>query len=64
MSSDRPYRTGMPDEKIDSIFRDGAGKQWDAEVVDAFFAVRDQIRQAARDEAFAAAPLDATAWVN
>jgi HD-GYP domain-containing protein (c-di-GMP phosphodiesterase class II) len=64
MSSDRPYRTGMPDEKIDSIFRDGAGKQWDADVIDAFFAVRDQIRQAARDEAFAAAPLDATAWVN
>jgi putative nucleotidyltransferase with HDIG domain len=64
MSSDRPYRSGMPDERIDSIFRDGAGKQWDAEVVGAFFAVRDQIRQAARDEAFAAVPLDATAWVN
>ena len=31
MSSDRPYRKGMPDEKLDAILRDGAGKQWDPE---------------------------------
>ena len=45
MSSDRPYRQGMEDEKVDAIFREGAGKQWDAEVVNAFFAARDDIRR-------------------
>jgi len=47
MSSDRPYRKGMPDEKIDAIFRAGAGSQWDPEVVDAFFEIRDEIRRIA-----------------
>jgi HD-GYP domain-containing protein (c-di-GMP phosphodiesterase class II) len=44
MSSDRPYRKGMSDEKLDSILREGAGNQWDAKIVDAAFAVRDEIR--------------------
>ncbi len=44
MSSDRPYRRGMPDEKLDIIFREGAGKQWDARVIEAFFRVRDDAR--------------------
>jgi len=44
MSSDRPYRKGMDDDKLDSIFRAGAGKQWDPDVVEAFFAARDDIR--------------------
>jgi len=47
MSSDRPYRRGMPDEKLDAIFRAGAGSQWDAEVVDAFFDIRDEISRIA-----------------
>lgn len=45
MSSDRPYRKGMADSRLDEILRDGAGKQWDAEVVDAFFRVRAKIRE-------------------
>jgi len=45
MGSDRPYRKRMPDEKIDEIFRSGAGRQWDAQVVDAFFHARDDIRR-------------------
>jgi HD-GYP domain-containing protein (c-di-GMP phosphodiesterase class II) len=44
MSSDRPYRRGMPDEKLDDILRSGAGKQWDPDVIEALFRVRDQIR--------------------
>ncbi|MDQ2904321.1 MAG: HD-GYP domain-containing protein [Chloroflexota bacterium] len=36
MTSDRPYRKGMPVEKAASILSDGRGKQWDAEHVDAF----------------------------
>lgn len=45
MSSDRPYRKGMEDAKLDEIFRAGSGKQWDPDVVAAFFAARDDIRQ-------------------
>ena len=44
MGSDRPYRQGMPQEKIEAIFRAGAGRQWDPEVVEAFFRARDDIR--------------------
>jgi putative nucleotidyltransferase with HDIG domain len=45
MSSDRPYRKGMSDEKLDSILRDGAGKQWDPKIIDAAFQVRDELRR-------------------
>jgi putative nucleotidyltransferase with HDIG domain len=45
MSSDRPYRKGMDDAKLDSILRDGAGKQWDPAIVDAAFQVRDELRR-------------------
>ncbi|MFZ5829447.1 MAG: HD-GYP domain-containing protein [Planctomycetota bacterium] len=49
MGSDRPYRKAMPDEKIDAIFRAGAGRQWDPQVVDVLFRVRDEIREICRD---------------
>jgi len=45
MSSDRPYRRGIPDEKLDKILRNGAGQQWDAKVIDAVFQVRDELRK-------------------
>jgi putative nucleotidyltransferase with HDIG domain len=45
MCSDRPYRKGMSDEKLDSILRDGAGQQWDPTIVDAAFKVRDELRR-------------------
>ena len=48
MGSDRPYRQGMSDEKLDAILHDGAGKQWDASVVEAFFDARDEIREIAK----------------
>ncbi len=50
MGSDRPYRQGMSDEKLDAILRDGSGKQWDAQVVEAFFRARDAIREIARSK--------------
>ncbi|MEM9827240.1 MAG: HD domain-containing phosphohydrolase [Planctomycetota bacterium] len=34
MTSDRPYRTGMPIEKVIEIFKRGRGQQWAADVVD------------------------------
>ncbi|WP_258264214.1 HD-GYP domain-containing protein [Rossellomorea sp. SC111] len=36
MTSDRPYRKGMPYEKAFSILQEGKGTQWDKEFVDAF----------------------------
>jgi putative nucleotidyltransferase with HDIG domain len=50
MSSDRPYRKGMPDEKLDAILRDGAGKQWDPKIVEAVFQVRDELRQIGKED--------------
>jgi putative nucleotidyltransferase with HDIG domain len=45
MASDRPYRAGMSDDKLDAVIRKGSGQQWDAEIVDAFFRARDDIRE-------------------
>jgi putative nucleotidyltransferase with HDIG domain len=49
MGSNRPYRQGMADERIDEIFRAGAGQQWDPDVVAAFFRVRDDLRAIAHE---------------
>lgn len=38
MTSDRPYRAGMPREKAMAILREGRGRQWEAGIVDAFLA--------------------------
>ncbi|WP_417383797.1 HD-GYP domain-containing protein [Gimesia sp.] len=43
MGSDRPYRNGMPLERLENIFREGKGLQWDSDVVDAYFEIRDEI---------------------
>ncbi len=50
MSSDRPYRKGMVIQRVEEIFRAGAGKQWDPHVIDAFFKVRDDILEISRCE--------------
>lgn len=50
MASDRPYRTRMPNAKIDEIIRTGAGQQWDPTVVEAFFRARDDLRQIADEK--------------
>jgi putative nucleotidyltransferase with HDIG domain len=36
MTSDRPYRDGMPVEKALEILRNGSGKYWDPNLIDAF----------------------------
>lgn len=43
MGSDRPYRKGLPLERIEEILRDGAGKQWDRRVVEAYFEAHEDI---------------------
>jgi len=45
MGSDRPYRNGMPIETLEGILQRGAGQQWDARVIEAYFAVRDDIKR-------------------
>lgn len=50
MTSDRPYRKGMPQDKVNSIFRKGGGTQWDPQVVDAYFEVKDDIAEISRRE--------------
>jgi len=45
MASDRPYRNGMPLERIETIFRDNVGPQWDPQVITAYFAARVRIRK-------------------
>jgi putative nucleotidyltransferase with HDIG domain len=51
MSSDRPYRDGMSMEKIKEILRNGAGKQWDPDVIDAFFSASDDIYKIIQNQA-------------
>ena len=36
MTSDRPYRAGMPINKAAQILREGRGQQWEPMIVDAF----------------------------
>ena len=45
MSSDRPYRKGLPLQKIEKIFNHGSGQQWDARVIRAYFASSDDIQR-------------------
>ena len=42
MTSDRPYRAGMPQEEALYVLRNGAGAQWDAAVVDALLHLIDR----------------------
>ena len=49
MGSDRPYRNGMPLERLEAILKEGRGTQWDAEIIDAYFACRDDIREICHD---------------
>lgn len=46
MTSARPYRSAMSVEKAISILTDGAGSQWDREIVDAFLKARPAIELA------------------
>jgi HD-GYP domain-containing protein (c-di-GMP phosphodiesterase class II) len=63
MSSDRPYRKGLDEDALDRVFRDGAGSQWDPDVVAAFFACRDRIRRIAGDDSIGVVTLDPLHWV-
>lgn len=57
MTSSRPYRTGMPVEKAEQILMEGAGEQWDSEVVQAFFSVINDINEIRRNYESTPAPI-------
>ena len=61
MTSDRPYRKGMPVEKVDGIFRSGAGRQWDGRVIEAYFTAHQDICEISRNER-ANLTLDVQQW--
>jgi HD-GYP domain-containing protein (c-di-GMP phosphodiesterase class II) len=61
MSSDRPYRKGLPFERVDQIFKEGAGKQWDPTVIAAYFNAREDIMTIAQNER-ANLTLDVLQW--
>jgi HD-GYP domain-containing protein (c-di-GMP phosphodiesterase class II) len=44
MTSNRPYRRGMPTDKAEAILRGCSGNQWDPQCVDAFFRTVSGIR--------------------
>lgn len=50
MASNRPYRQGMPQEKIESIFRSGAGQQWDPVIVEALMDSLPEIQMISQSE--------------
>jgi HD-GYP domain-containing protein (c-di-GMP phosphodiesterase class II) len=43
MSHQRPYRDAMPYRRVEEVLVQGAGSQWDKQVVDAFLRCRDRI---------------------
>ncbi len=43
MTSDRPYRKGMPQEKAIKILNEGAGTQWDPKLVETFLRIMPDI---------------------
>ncbi len=62
MNSDRPYRRGMPVERVEELFRLGAAQQWDAEVIKAYFSARDDIQKISKEER-ANLTLDVQQWL-
>jgi hypothetical protein len=50
MSSDRSYRRGMADERLDEILRKGSRTQWDPEVIASFYRIREELRQMIKGE--------------
>jgi putative nucleotidyltransferase with HDIG domain len=50
MTSDRPYRAGIPIPKAAHILQEGRGRQWDPAVVDAFLRYLEQTPAGAEDK--------------
>ena len=57
MTTDRPYRKGMPKERALAILRDGAGTQWDPRCVEVFLAAHHLVTKAPEDFTRPSTPL-------
>jgi len=44
MSTDRPYRKALPDDEVVRRLKDGAGRQWDPEITQAFLGLAERQR--------------------
>jgi putative two-component system response regulator len=42
LSSDRSYKPALPRDEVEKIIMDGRGKQFDPEIADVFFEIKDQ----------------------
>lgn len=62
MTSDRPYRKGMPHEKVKDIFAAGYDQQWDGRVLDAFYRIEDRILESVRTDR-KQLPLNVKTWL-
>lgn len=58
MGSDRPYRQGMPLEKVAEILERGAGDQWDPAVISAYFSAREDIERICQEHSGESDPLE------
>lgn len=43
LTSDRPYRQGVPQEKAETILRSGSGSQWDPRIIEAAFDIMPEL---------------------
>jgi HD-GYP domain-containing protein (c-di-GMP phosphodiesterase class II) len=57
LTSDRPYRKAMPHERAIAILNEGAGTQWDRQVIAAFLACQGHSAEPAPQPAPAVAPM-------
>ena len=57
MTSNRPYRRGMPSAKAEQILKDGIDQQWDADCVAAFFRTIESVRKLVSQQATGPLPI-------
>ncbi len=62
MTSDRPYRKGMPHQRVKEIFAEGYDQQWDGKVLDAFNRIEEEI-QASVSVDRQQLPLNVKSWL-
>jgi HD-GYP domain-containing protein (c-di-GMP phosphodiesterase class II) len=60
MLSSRPYRPELSAARIEHIFREGAGSQWDPQVVDHFMDCREELYRLVRSASGASAGIDSS----
>jgi len=60
MASDRPYRAGMPLERVISILKEGSGRQFDPNVMQAFLKLMEDYKKGESDVGLVTTPTSLT----